>query len=95
MGNLGLGKLAPYILRICENLDQYSDEEVHTSAIIALMRYMIVSSRFCEKYLRLIFTILEKSIFIEVKCHILFHCADLLERFPNIVEPWTPKMYDR
>lgn len=59
------------------------------------MRYMMVSSEFCSEHLRLIFTILERSPHTEVKCTILIHCADLLERFPNVVEPWTGRIYDR
>lgn len=54
---------------------------------------MLVSSKFCEKKIRLLFTILEKSSSVNLQCIVLIHCTDLLIRFPNIVEPWTPRIY--
>lgn len=54
---------------------------------------MLISSKFCENKVQLLFTILEKSPSIELQCLILMHCTDLLTRFPNIVEPWTPRIY--
>lgn len=54
---------------------------------------MLVSSKFCEKKIRLLFTILEKSSSVDLQCVVLMHCTDLLIRFPNIVEPWTPRIY--
>lgn len=56
---------------------------------------MLVSSKFCEEHMQLVFTILERTEHSDVKCTILMHCSDLLERFPNVVEPWTPNMYAR
>jgi condensin complex subunit 1 len=54
---------------------------------------MLVSSKFCSDNIRLLFTILEKTTYPEIKCTILVHCSDLLTRFPNIVEPWSPRLY--
>lgn len=56
---------------------------------------MMLSPKYCEEHTKLIFTILERTPFPEVKCTILIHLADLLERFPNSIEPWSSKMYDR
>lgn len=65
------------------------------SQLLFAFRYMMVSRKFCQNNIQLIFTILEKTHHTEIKCTILLHCSDLLERFPNIMEPWTPKIYDR
>ncbi|KAB0791130.1 hypothetical protein PPYR_02930 [Photinus pyralis] len=91
----GLGKLAPIIVRVCQQSDVYDDERVQGTAIIALLRYMAVSSKFCQQHMQLVFTILERTKYPIVKSNIMIHCSDLLERFPNIVEPWTPRMYER
>ncbi|KAK5637917.1 hypothetical protein RI129_012212 [Pyrocoelia pectoralis] len=91
----GLGKLAPIIIRVCQQPDVFDDEQMQGAAVIALLRYMIVSSKFCQEHMQLVFTILERTKYPAVKSNILIHCSDLLERFPNIVEPWTPRMYDR
>lgn len=53
---------------------------------------MLVSSKFCRDNTQLLFTILEKTKYPDIKCTILVHCADLLIRFPNIVEPWSPRL---
>lgn len=91
----GLGKLAYLLVAICERPDLYDELYIQGTAITALLRYMTVSSRFCEKNMQLIFTILEKTKYPEIKSNILIHCSDLLERFPNIIEPWTPHLYER
>ncbi|KAK4878019.1 hypothetical protein RN001_010525 [Aquatica leii] len=91
----GLGKLAYIIIHLCKHSDQYDNVQIQGTAVNALLRYMLVSSKLCQKHMQLIFTILEKTKYPEVKSNILIHCSDLLERFPNIVEPWTPRIYER
>lgn len=56
---------------------------------------MLISSSFCEKNLRLIFTILEMTKHDAIKCSILIYLADLIERFPNSVEPWISKVHSK
>ncbi|KAF5285103.1 hypothetical protein FQA39_LY16792 [Lamprigera yunnana] len=91
----GLGQLAYILVTICENCDIYDDVHVQGNTVIALLRFMLVSSKMCKKYIQLVFTILEKTTYPEVKINILIHCSDLLERFPNIIEPWTARIYQR
>lgn len=55
---------------------------------------MLISSRFCKDSIRLLFTIFTKTVYPEIKSNILFHFGDLLSRFPNIVEPWSTRVYD-
>lgn len=56
---------------------------------------MLVSSQFCSKHIQLLFTIFEKTEYPEIKESILVHLSDLLTRFPNVIEPWTPRIYAR
>ncbi|KAK9876242.1 hypothetical protein WA026_012541 [Henosepilachna vigintioctopunctata] len=88
-----LGKLSFIIKKICQRPDTYDNGVIQGSAVTALIRYMLVSSRFCEDNMQLLFTIFEKTKYTDVKCTVLYHCSDLLTRFPNIVEPWTPRIY--
>ncbi|KAJ8939307.1 hypothetical protein NQ314_011165 [Rhamnusium bicolor] len=94
-GSGGLGKLAYIVKGICERPNIYDDVMIQGAAVIALIRYMLVSSKFCSQNIQLLFTIFEKTLHPEVKCSILVHLSDLLTRFPNIIEPWTPRIYQR
>ncbi|KAJ3659541.1 hypothetical protein Zmor_011225 [Zophobas morio] len=88
-----LGQYSPLILEICQKPNIFTDLLVQQAAVTAMMRYMLVSSKFSRENIRLLFTILEKTAYPEIKCTILVHCSDLLTRFPNIVEPWSDHIY--
>ncbi|XP_030754810.1 condensin complex subunit 1 [Sitophilus oryzae] len=90
-----LGKLGHFIRGVCQRPDVYQDAMLQGAAVIALIRYMLVSSQFCQNNVQLLFTILERTTYIDVKESILIHLSDLLTRFPNIIEPWTPHIYRR
>lgn len=91
----GLGQFAPFFIQCCENLEKYQSVYLQLSFVTALLRFMIVSTLLCEKHLQLIFTILGRTRHILIKCQILLYSADMLERFPNTLEPWSPLIYDR
>ncbi|RZC35597.1 condensin complex subunit 1, partial [Asbolus verrucosus] len=88
-----IGQYYSYLVNICQRPDLYNNPLLQQAAVIALMRYMLISSKFCRDNIRLLFTIFEKTTFPELKRTILVHCSDLLTRFPNIVEPWSPRIY--
>lgn len=90
-----LGELATLIINICERPDVYDHIYLQGTAIISLLRFMLVSSTFCKNHIQLIFKVLEKTIYPDIKCSILIHCSDLLERFPNIIEPWSVRIFER
>jgi len=54
-----------------------------------------VSSDFCEKHLRMFFTLLESSPHEGVRANLTIAAGDLCVRFPNLLEPWTAKIYAR
>lgn len=94
-GNGFLAQFAPIIVQICERPDIYETEELQFAGVTALSRYMLVSSEFCQKQIRLLFTIFEKTTYPGIKENILIHLSDLLTRFPNIIEPWTDRLFQR
>lgn len=91
-----LGSFHPFIAFVVANSGgEYSDPVIREAAVLALCRYMSVSSVLCEEYLSLLFTVLERETCPEIRTSIVIATGDLSFRFPNAVEPWTARMYDR
>ncbi|KAE8589790.1 hypothetical protein XENTR_v10017743 [Xenopus tropicalis] len=90
-----LSAFLPLILRICNNPGRYNDPDLCTVATLALAKFMMISSDFCDTHLRLLFTLLEKSPLPSVRSNIMIALGDLSIRFPNLIEPWTPNLYAR
>ena len=55
----------------------------------------LCSTTLCEKYLQLFFTVLEKSSYPSLRANLIIAASDLVCRFPNVIEPWTPFLYSR
>nr|XP_008191925.1 PREDICTED: condensin complex subunit 1 isoform X2 [Tribolium castaneum] len=87
-----LGQYAPFVLKFCQRPDIYSDVLLQTAAVTTLSRYMLISSKFCAENIRLLFTILAKTSHPDIRSTISMHCVDLLTRFPNIIDPWSPRL---
>ncbi|KAI0222051.1 Condensin complex subunit 1 [Lamellibrachia satsuma] len=94
-GNNLLAVLSPVITAVCNNPTKYCDERLQAAASLALAKYMLVSSEFCEKHLQLLFTILEKSPNPVIRANTIITLGDLTFRFPNLIQPWTPNLYAR
>ncbi|XP_060069329.1 condensin complex subunit 1-like [Ylistrum balloti] len=94
-GKTLLGALAPVIVAVCTNQAKYSDPELQSAASLALSKFMMVSSEFCDTHLQLLFTILEKTTHATIRANIIIALGDLTFRFPNMIEPWTPRIYAR
>merc|ERR1712142_954599 len=62
---------------------------------MAMCKFMLMSSGFADKHLRLIFTMLEKEKDDVIRANLVIALGDLSFRFPNNLEPWTPKIYAR
>eukprot|EP00092_Neocalanus_flemingeri_P032797 GFUD01035670.1.p1 GENE.GFUD01035670.1~~GFUD01035670.1.p1 ORF type:complete len:1485 (+),score=509.47 GFUD01035670.1:55-4509(+) len=90
-----LTALTPVILSICSNPTKYPNSDLRASASLALSKFMLVSSEFCDKHLQLLFTVLEKATEPVIRANLIIALGDLSFRFPNTVEPWTPRMYAR
>lgn len=91
-----LGKFHPLISFVVANeKGTFSAPIVREAAVLALCRYMSVSSIVCESYLGLLFTVLTREPSEKVRTTIVVALGDLAFRFPNALEPWTMHMYAR
>lgn len=106
-----LAVFEPLLISVVSNPNKYSCVRLQTTAALALSKFMLVrwvvynsdntqvtthsSSEMCDKYLQLFFTILEKSLLPAVRANLIIAVSDLVCRFPNTLEPWTPFVYSR
>merc|ERR1711997_1221889 len=88
-----LALFTPAIIEICLHPNKYPDTKLRASASLALAKFMLVSSEFCDAQLQLLFTVLERSPEEVIRANMIIAAGDLSFRFPNILEPWTPRMY--
>ena len=88
-----LGIFAPKIIEVCLHSTKYPDAKLRSSASLALAKLMLISSQFCEENLQLLFTVLERSPEPVIRANMIVAAGDLSFRFPNTLEPWTPRMY--
>ncbi|GCB84343.1 hypothetical protein scyTo_0024891, partial [Scyliorhinus torazame] len=88
-----LSAFVPLIVKICTNPGRYNDPDLCTASCLALCKIAMVSHDFCEKHLRLLFTMLEKSALPSIRANTMVALGDLSFRFPNLIEPWTPHLY--
>ncbi|KAF7403509.1 hypothetical protein HZH68_006303 [Vespula germanica] len=94
-GNGLLTKFMPIVSHVCQHPEKYGNENLQAAATLALCKMMTVSSVFCETYLQLLVTILERSPYSGIRANVLIGLSDLTTRFPNQVEPWTKHIYGR
>ncbi|EDO34797.1 predicted protein, partial [Nematostella vectensis] len=90
-----LSLLRPLIVCVVSNPSKFTDPKLQAAAALALAKFMLVSSEFCEAHLQLLFTILEKSPEATIRANTIVAIGDLTFRFPNMIEPWTSNLYAR
>lgn len=90
-----LGLLGSIAVHVVSNPSVFKEVQVQMNASMTLARLMLVSSVFCEEHLPLFFTILEKSPEPQVRANLVIAVGDLCLRFPNLIDPWTAKIYSR
>jgi condensin complex subunit 1 len=93
-GNNLLAKAARLIIEIVTDPSRYPQRELKLASALALAKFMMVSVKFCNNYLRLLFTILERTTDSEVKINLLVAISDLCVRFPNQLDGWTSKIFE-
>merc|ERR1719300_2352697 len=94
-GSTLLASICPVITSICSQPNKYPDPQLQASACLSLAKFMLVSEKFCEENLQLLFTLLERSPEAIIRANLIIALGDMSFRFPNTVEPWTPRMYAR
>lgn len=72
-----------------------SHHALRQSALLALCKFMSVSSKFCEANLQLLFTVLQNTSEPSLRATIAIALGDLAVRFPNLLEPWVHHLYLR
>lgn len=88
-----LGVFGPLLVRVVANENgQFSNQVLIQSSSLALSKFMCISSSFCDKHLPLLFSLLSNTDE-NVRANIVVALGDLAFRFPNEVEPYTPKIY--
>ncbi|XVF56261.1 hypothetical protein PTKIN_Ptkin06aG0105000 [Pterospermum kingtungense] len=91
-----IGECASFLSKLCRNFTMMQKYPVlQASAMLALCRFMIIDSKFCDENLQLLFTVVENAPSEIVRSNCTIALGDLAVRFPNLLEPWTENMYAR
>jgi hypothetical protein len=91
-----LGAFLPLLKFVVANdSGHFSNPSLRSAAVMALCRYMTVSSLCTEQLLALAFTVLEQDSSAPLRTSIMVALGDLAFRFPNSLEPWTDRFYAR
>jgi len=96
VGRALIGCFVPTLLHVVANKDgRFSSEILMQTSTLALCKLMCISSAFCEKHLPLLFTALARapSQDTTLRANTVIALGDLAFRFPNAVEPYTPRIY--
>lgn len=67
--------------------------ELRASAVLCLSKLMCVQKKFCERNLRLLFSLVASSTDAMIRANAVTALGDLTFRFPNLIEPWTSHIY--
>ncbi|XP_054720935.1 condensin complex subunit 1-like [Uloborus diversus] len=90
-----LGALLPAIVDACRYTLTDFHKEIQAAASLALVKFMLISEEVCEQKMQLFATIAEKSPEPYIRANMVIAMGDLTTTFPNIVEPWTLKVFQR
>jgi condensin complex subunit 1 len=92
-----IAQFGPLLARVVANEDGlFGNVQILTqAAMLALVKLMCVSSKFCEDHLTLLFSALANAPPEDttMRANTVVALGDLAFRFPNEVEPYTPHLY--
>jgi condensin complex subunit 1 len=91
-----ISKFTPLVVRVVANEGgKFQSEILRQSASLALSKFMCISLSFCEDHLPLMFTALANSPESDtiLRANAVVALGDHAFRFPNEVEPYTPRIY--
>lgn len=86
----------PLLVRVVANEGgRYQSDILMQAAVLALCKFMCVSSQYCEKHLPLLFTAFANAPAEDtvLRANTVVALGDLAFRFPNEVEPYTARLY--
>jgi condensin complex subunit 1 len=91
-----LSAFGPLLVRVVANEGhKFQSHLLMQTSTLALCKFMCVSSSFCEKHLPVVFSALANASSEDVvlRANTVIALGDLAFRFPNEVEPYTPRLY--
>lgn len=87
-----LGKFAPLVARVAADSNMGSVQRA--AAATALAKLMAVHCEMCERYVQLMFSLLEaRNAPPSVRANTIIALGDLAFRYPNVLEPWSSRLY--
>lgn len=91
-----LSIFGPILVRVVGNEGgKFESQILRQTSTLTLCKFMCVSRAFCEQHLPVVFTALANapSEDVTLRANTVIALGDLAFRFPNEVEPYTPRMY--
>lgn len=85
----------PIIEQICLNDTVFNDKTLLSIAHLTLCKFMTVSSEFCEKNLKLLLTVLEKSKVDVIRSNSIIAMGDVAMCFNNLIDQNIEFLYKR
>lgn len=86
-------KLSQFAICVIKEPAKYPNEQLQLASVMSLMKIMCLSRKICISNLQLIFTVMEKFESELVRSQLILGIGDLIYRFPNELDPWTPHLY--
>lgn len=90
-----LGKFCPIVEEIVSNSSRFSDPMLQRTATLCLEKLMCLSSKYCEKSLPLLITVMEKSPDPIIRSNAVLGLGDMEVCFNNLVDENTDYLYRR
>ncbi|AET38625.1 condensin subunit YCS4 Ecym_3121 [Eremothecium cymbalariae DBVPG len=90
-----LAKFGSLVEEIVSNTAKFSDPMLQRAAVLCLEKFMCVSSKFCERNLPLLITVMEKSKDPIIRSNAVLGLGDMAVCFNNLVDENTDYLYHR
>ncbi|XP_037960624.1 condensin complex subunit 1-like [Teleopsis dalmanni] len=81
------------VLRIIKNPTKFQSEHLQCAAILALVRFMCVSRKFCDSYMQLLIKIFINCNNTSIKSNIIISLSDLTLQYPQEMKAWIGHLY--
>ncbi|UCS19278.1 uncharacterized protein HLK63_C02981 [Nakaseomyces glabratus] len=89
------GKFCPIVEEIVSNSTRFQDVVLQRSAALCLEKLMCISSKYCEKSLPLLITVMEKSKDPVIRSNAVLGLGDMAVCFNNLIDENTGFLYRR
>ncbi|KAJ3299918.1 Condensin complex subunit, partial [Borealophlyctis nickersoniae] len=90
-----LKTFGPMIAFICSSNRSFKHPTLQVNAVLALCKFMCVSSDFCDAHLQLLFTILEKSSDPIIRSNTIIGLGDMTVSFNSLIDQNISYLYNR